>query len=439
MNLKKAKISVLSIAIIISGFYLSIEGGWTRAAHDPFPTKVPDHVILTWSDDPATTQSVTWRTDTTVTTSWAEISKAFTSPAYTDSAIRVPASDEILTIEDYSANYHSVTFTDLKPGTQYFYRVGSDENWSEWFRFRTVSETAEPFRFIYLGDGQTHLLSMWSNAIRTAYSAAPDARFILHGGDLVDHARSYHEWSSWFAAAGWIDGVVPIVPANGNHEYNYGDNDERIISPLWRPQFTLPLNGIKELPETNYYIDLQGLRLIVLNSMQELEKQADWLKTVLENNPNNWTIACFHHPLYSGTRGRNEKRIRDAWESIFENYSVDLVLNGHDHTYARGHNVRPIAGIEEPFTGPVYVVSVSGPKLYDLNEDHWMDRAAENTQLYHIITVEEKRLSFTAYTLTGELYDEFQLLKNDNGPNTFIDKNPGTPERTYKSTTESSK
>ena len=28
------------------------------------PTPLPDRVVLTWEDDPATTQSVTWRTDT---------------------------------------------------------------------------------------------------------------------------------------------------------------------------------------------------------------------------------------------------------------------------------------------------------------------------------------------------------------------------------------
>ena len=30
-------------------------------AHAPMP--LPDRVVLTWEDDPATTQSVTWRTD----------------------------------------------------------------------------------------------------------------------------------------------------------------------------------------------------------------------------------------------------------------------------------------------------------------------------------------------------------------------------------------
>ncbi len=44
------------------------------AAHAPRP--LPDRIVLTWSGDPAATQAVTWRTDTTVLRGLAELAVA---------------------------------------------------------------------------------------------------------------------------------------------------------------------------------------------------------------------------------------------------------------------------------------------------------------------------------------------------------------------------
>lgn len=59
-----------------------------------------------------------------------------------------------------------------------------------------------------------------------------------------------------------------------------------------------------------------------------------------------------------------------------------------------------------------------------------MDRAASNTQFYQIITIEENLLTFEAYMVNGELYDAFQLAKDENANNKLINKIPGIPERT---------
>ena len=40
------------------------------------PTPLPDRVTLTWEDDPATSQSVTWRTDTSVQEGQAQLAIA---------------------------------------------------------------------------------------------------------------------------------------------------------------------------------------------------------------------------------------------------------------------------------------------------------------------------------------------------------------------------
>ena len=40
-------------------------------AHQPTP--LPDRVVLTWNDNPATTQSVNWRTDISVKKAFAQL------------------------------------------------------------------------------------------------------------------------------------------------------------------------------------------------------------------------------------------------------------------------------------------------------------------------------------------------------------------------------
>jgi acid phosphatase type 7 len=79
--------------------------------------------------------------------------------------------------------------------------------------------------------------------------------------------------------------------------------------------------------------------------------------------------------------------------------------------------------------GRVYVVSVSGPNIYTVERAPWMQRAAENTQLYQLVTVDGETLRYEARTVTGEVYDAFELKKRRNRPNILIERGPKTPER----------
>ncbi len=400
--------------------------GATGVDLDPRPTRQPDRIMLTWSGDPATTQAVTWRTDASVTEAVAELAVATAGPGFRDSVTTVAATTSALETESGLAHYHSVVFTDLRPNTRYVYRVGDGaEHWSEWIQFRTASDTPEPFSFIYVGDAQNEIFSMWSRAIREAYAEAPRARFIIHAGDLVNRAHRDLEWHEWFAAGGWIHRMVPGIPVPGNHEYDPlpdSPDDADVLARQWRHQFTLPPHEIPALDETAYVIDYQGVRIIGLNTLTHIEEQAAWLETVLADNPNHWTVVTFHFPIFSAARGRDNEALRAAWKPLFDRYRVDLVLQGHDHAYGRGHNLPVGVNQRDPEAGTVYVVSVSGPKMYRLSpEADWMDRAAEDTQLYQVIDVTPDLLTYRAMTVTGELYDSFQIVRGADGVKRFMD------------------
>jgi 3',5'-cyclic AMP phosphodiesterase CpdA len=411
---------------------------WLRIPHLNFSTSAangrsflpgpqPDRIILTWSADPATSQSVNWRTDTSVQHAVAEIAIAEDGPLFVKSTTRVDAESQAFESDLGPARYHSVTFSGLSPSTMYVYRVGDGHNWSEWSHFRTTGVKAEPLTFLYVGDAQNDIFSMWSRLIRMGYTKAPDANFIIHAGDLVNRGSRDEEWGEWFQAAGWINQTVPSFPSPGNHEYAGGKG----LTRHWRTQYTLPSNGVSGLEESCYYLDIQGVRMISLNSNEKREEQAQWLDKLLAENPNRWTVATFHHPIHSAARSRDNKELREAWQPIFDKYAVDLVLTGHDHTYARS-NLNTGVNTQSKKAGTVYVVSVSGPKMYSLTRDSWMMRAAEDTQLFQIIRIAGDRLTYESRTARGVLYDSFELRKRKNAPNELINRIPSVPENLRK-------
>jgi len=405
------------------------------------PALLPDRIVLSWTNDPTTTQAVTWRTSTQIAKGLAEIAVAEAGPGFPHKARSVPATTQVLQSDLNEAHYHTAQFNELRPGTKYAYRVGDGVNWSEWFHFTTCATEPEPFSFIYFGDAQNDVRSMWSRVIREAYGDAPKARFLLHAGDLINTAERDAEWGEWFGAGHWLNAMIPNVAVPGNHEMAKLDGEMRRLSRHWRPQFALPENGPSGLEETCFTLVYQNLRIIGLNSNEQIETQAEWLDRTLAANKSPWVVCTFHHPIFSTAKERDNPALRAAWKPILDRHRVDLVLQGHDHTYGRTSLDTPLSVLDvvdnvptgvtnvEPRTGTVYVVSVSGPKMYNLNRKTFMVRAAEDTQLYQIIHMDGDHLRYEARTAIGELYDAFVLKKRPGQINELVEDVPNTPER----------
>lgn len=417
---------VSSAAVLILSYQLS--GQKDRKVPDAEvykATATPDRIILSWNGDPATTAAVTWRTSTGVQMPAAEIAPAEDGAGFVPKAKSFPARTESLETDTGAAAYHSVSFTGLQPNSKYVYRVGDGANWSDWNQFQTASDKAAPLEFIYVGDAQNDIYSLWSRVIRASFAEAPRARFIVHAGDLANRGIVDGEWGEWHAAAGWINRSVFSLPTPGNHEYPTDKEKKRALTRHWRKQFTLPENGLKGLEETNYWLDIQGVRFVSLNSNERQKEQADWLDKLLSNNPNPWTILTFHHPIYSTASGRDNNTLRDLWQPIFDKYRVDLVLTGHDHSYGRSNLM---TGLSTKNAGTVYVVSVSGPKMYSIDPEPWMQRKAEDTQLFQVIRVDGGKLHYEARTARGLLYDAFDLQKVKGKPNKMNNLVPNSSE-----------
>lgn len=398
---------------------------WSVAQENAATDNAPECVMLTISGNPATHRAVSWRTEVGDTVSLAELVQLRPSPDLAEHAKRVQGNHALW--EDGAPDYkmgHKVNFTELLPDTWYAYRVGNGEQWSEWFQFKTASNETKPFSFLYFGDIQNDIKSLGARALRQAYSHFPDAAFMLFAGDLVGRSER-HYWDEFFYAGGWIFGTMPSMPVAGNHEYYPNGDEKRPFSKHWNQIYTMPDNAPNEIYRNRmYYVDYQGVRFVAVDAVNMKDEEdgemiTGWLESVLRSNPCKWCVVFFHYPVYSCSQGRNSESYRNTVKPILEKYGVDLVLQGHDHTYCRGFAMEHVS--KDCKNPPMYVVSVGGPKMYGLNVDFWSDRMASDTQLYQHVLIDGDVLSFQTFDVTGKLYDAFKLVKRPGQPNLFIE------------------
>ncbi|MGB0100846.1 MAG: metallophosphoesterase family protein, partial [Nocardioides sp.] len=424
-----------------SGVVAFAAGGLTPPAVNPAtihaPSVVPDRIILTPTATPATSQHVTWRTSDQA--SAPKVQLAVATPGAVSAQSTVAATTTTFTSDlGYAVSSHSAKLTALSPATTYVYRVGDGDTWSEWIEFETAAAEPEPFSFIMQGDAQNDVKAYVSRTFRAATEARPFAKVVLEAGDLIDTDDSEAEWGEWFGAAGFANGSMNVIAAAGNHEYYPGPE----LAEHWGAQFEYPRNGpssserVSSLYAENvYYTDYQGVRFIALNSnfpgdTDALAAQTAWLEGVLQDNPNQWTVVTFHHPVFSVTSGRNNAVIRNSWLPLFEQYDVDLVMQGHDHAYGRGNlasnetDLPPGVSAETSNRGPVYLVSVAGPKYYVADppeSNNWVNNGAnlrvvvENTQLYQLVDVTDDEMHVESWNVSGEMIDGFSIAKDAAG------------------------
>src|SRR5690606_16509314 len=98
---------------------------WTR-----YPaSEMPDQVLLTWSDDPKTSQTIQWRTTTSVSQGIVMYQeKALYNRFNSKPLEKMEATTRALAttniINDPMIHLHMAKLVGLKPGTTYVYSVG---------------------------------------------------------------------------------------------------------------------------------------------------------------------------------------------------------------------------------------------------------------------------------------------------------------------------
>jgi len=301
----------------------------------------------------------------------------------------------------YSEYLHKVVVTGLQPGKTYYYKIGDpDANlWSEVGSFKTAP-TSGAFTFIDTADSQTKEYDEFLLAIDTlnkAVETVPDAAFIAVNGDLVDVGADEAEWDLLFNDAANIYLNTVMVPAGGNHEAQTNSFIDHFN--------VKPADGSKTTTAAYYSFDYSNAHFVILNTSEPdgriadnfSDDQINWMKadiTDAKSRGMDWVIVLMHKGPYTTSNHATDEDLwlnatstRKVVAPLFAQLDVDMVLQGHDHIYARSkpidenNEATASTTITELFQGQqmtyqvnpdgvIYVIpGTSGPKVYYKNND----------------------------------------------------------------------
>ena len=384
----------------------SIVKSFRTTAHPSSAT--PDQIVLSWNDDPTTTQAVQWRTDTTVNDGYVRYWKQGSTEkdAQELSATFVRLKDAYIS-NDMSVNHWGVTITGLTPDTRYEYKTISKQRNtnSETYSFKTAPGKDAPFKFIFLGD--THNADIVKPVMEQALREHPDAAFLTHSGDHVGTGLFREMWERYIALGKEVFARIPFAPALGNH-----DSQDGLPPTLYTQLFRLPENNDCNLTNgRNYTFKYANARIFSVDATGNTDDIACWLRQELNNATEMWKIVVMHFPPY--TTEDSYPELREKWCSLFDKYHVDLVLSGHIHQYFRSYPLLNNEAVAGPEKGTIYVSSVTVGKLGGNNAPSPKYNVTYSNKggLFQIIEINGKKLDFLSKCIDGEIIDKFQIVK----------------------------
>jgi 3',5'-cyclic AMP phosphodiesterase CpdA len=380
----------------------------------------PSSIILSWTGDPATSETITWQTCPYISASKVEYAPRglpFFSVILAGSAANLDTNQGIVAV-------HSLQLTNLKPGTTYQYRVGNGVFWSPYYSFTTAPAEAAPFSFLLFGDSQGYYFGAWQKTLEKAYERNSSAAFMINVGDLVDVGLSYWQWTEWFRAGRGVIDTIPVMAVMGNHEAY--DTEWEIAQPLlYTALLRLPENGPAELKGKVYSFNYGDAHFVVLDTQGQEEEawipnmlslQAEWLKKDLAAANKSWKLVFMHRPLYHNRLDGSDRDLRDTFASLFEHFNVDMVFAGHDHAYARSYQISNGKWSDENGAGPVYITTGrSGDRTFARTERKNFNAVFYNPldqPNYLTVAVSKHKLQVNAYKQNGEIIDSWTKNKN---------------------------
>lgn len=367
----------------------------------PFTSKPYPHRILLTLGENTNQRILSWQHDSVIQQATVKLTKLHS----TDTLV-ITAKGNIVRSRGGVTAFYTAQLNDLSSNAQYAYQVLSGEKQTEWYQFKTTS-TNSPFSFMYIGDVQDRDTSNTSKqAFQYIYQQFPEADFWAFGGDQIERPMN----SYWEAFMNDLDGIrqsTPIIAIAGNYEYlKYAIRkiDDRFT-------YTFPY-FINNHNNNHVFTFVYGnVRFILLDSNREpwyIWQQRNYLKEVLKNNSSLFTVVMLHHPVLSNKSSWNNASIRLMMEPILSQYPVDLVLQGHEHGYAR-NSKKDKSGTNKL---PIYVSSHLSKKFYpSFKATKITDAIIPNTALFQHIKVDNNILTLYSYTLQGEKVDSVSIVK----------------------------
>ncbi|MBL7646239.1 MAG: metallophosphoesterase family protein [Candidatus Hydrogenedentes bacterium] len=390
--------------------------GRAREAHllgafreTPHPSSAtPDQIVLTWSEDAATTQTVQWRTSTELKSGRVQYRLPGADAWLEADAAMETLQDRLLANDRYS-NHFTAVLRGLTPATAYDYRVGDPgaEVWSEVFQFTTAPEDDAPFIFGVGSD--THATEEAGKTLQAAFRLTPEMAFFVIPGDVVSYGLYRDQWDMQIGFGQGVYERKPLMFTLGNH-----DNQDGLGVALPLALFEYPRNGPEgAVPEANYSFRYGNALFLMMDVGTEAEVQAAWADKVLAESDATWKFAVHHFTMYNPVLYHEYEALRAALIPVFDRHHVDMVFQGHIHDYMRTAPLRDGNEVASPAEGTIYINACAqahrggrprtGP---DYIKTYFQGKSS-----YLRIAIDGKRLSYEARGQNDELFESLVIEK----------------------------
>lgn len=356
-------------------------------------------------------------------------------------------------LDGYFSN--KVTVKNLEKETQYYYQVFKNGAWQKAESIKTGNP--DSFSFLYVGDPQIGACKNqissenekmkneiaarndaynWNKTLNNAITAHPEVSFMLSAGDQVNYADREYEYAGYLNASALAS--LPVSTTIGNHDsgsyqYSYHFNTPNAFD-LDDTTYAL---GHTNAGTDYYYTYGDALFIVIDTNNYNCATHRNVIeKAVNENKDKKWRIVMFHQDIYGSGLDHSDSDgiiLRTQLTPIFDEFDIDVALQGHDHTYSRSYqlsgdgkehtafdrtnaygedyltqnncytiNSHLVTGTIVDPEGTVYMEanSSTGSKFYELipaQQDYIAERSQTWTPSYSVINMTETAVTITTY------------------------------------------
>lgn len=260
---------------------------------------------------------------------------------------------------------HEVTLSGLEGDMLYYYSTlspaesqGDDISVADSLptdvrTFQTAAGPDVPVAFTVICDSQAQ-----PEVVKRVAEAMWEFRpqFALLGGDLVTTGTNKKHWTEhYFPNMDPLASRVVVYPVLGNHEQN-----------------ATHYYNYMHLPEPEYYYTFRrgNIQFFMIDSNKSVapgSEQYAWLDEQLAASDARWKVCMHHHPPFSSDDdyGNDWKKPVSKMTfgdtnakqlvALYDKHAVDVVWNGHIHSYERTWMLR--AGKPVTENGTVYMIT----------------------------------------------------------------------------------
>ncbi len=330
-----------------------------------------------------------------------------------------------------------ITVDGLKASTKYEFTITSGEgNLSKAHTYVTKDfGNGKAFSFAAVEDPQIGASGNaetdsqgWKKTLDAIREDGADYAFLFSMGDQVNTNVDENEYSYFLSSMTAETAVLPFVNMEGNHDVLAKNYTDHFTDPNVTDYGTvLPGDG-------DYSFTYNGVLFMVLNTnnLSVSQHKAFLEQTVAEHEDATWKVVCFHKSVYSVANHVTDTDItilRDGLSPIFTALDVDVVLQGHDHVYARsyimggesGKEADTGKGVQKDIYQPdgvqyITLNSSSGSKFYSITSEAFTYTAVQNQEKvpnYSHVSITKDTFTVTTYRVTDHsVVDTVTLHKN---------------------------